>query len=252
MLPDQYGVGQVWHRRTCEHEHFFRYQLWYCLLDVDRIDARLRKSWLWGLRPWSLIRFRRQDYMRPKNLPLGEAVRDRVETVLNRRPAGQIRLLSQLRQWGLCFNPVSFYFCYDAEDRLDSVVGEVHNTPWGERHAYVMDATGFGAQPEEWTFQFDKAFHVSPFLPMDMRYEWRFKLNRDLLRIHMLVTESGAESLRTGLNLSLHPLDQSAMRWLPFRTPLQAVKVVGGIYWQAFRLWCKRTRFYSHPERQPD
>jgi len=247
--PDQFGVGDVWHRRVREHDHHFRYSISYCLLDVDRIDQRLSRSRLWSRKPWAPVRYRRSDYMLPQDQSLGTVVRDRVEQHLGRRPAGQIRLLTQLRQWGLCFNPVSFYFCYARPNVMDCIVAEIHNTPWGERHAYVLDASGPNHDQQAMEFTFKKAFHVSPFLPMDMQYHWRIGLADDKVRIHMLVTEQGAESLKTGLQLELKQLDTRAMNRLPFQFPLQAAKVVGGIYWQAFRLWHKRTQFFPHPGR---
>lgn len=247
MQPDQYGTGTVWHRRTREHAHAFRYRLWFCLLDLDRLHQRLSQSRWWSERRWSLVSFRREDFIAPFERPIADAVRDRVEQQLGRRPDGQIRLLTQPRQWGLCFNPVSFYFCFSSNQQLDSIVAEVHNTPWGERHAYVLDALKSDLAATEYAFEFDKAFHVSPFLPMQMRYRWRFRLEADALAVHMLVMENGAESLRTGMQLSLRPLDRTAMLQMPLLFPLQAIKVFGGIYWQAFRLWIKRTRFYPHP-----
>lgn len=247
MRPDQYGIGTVWHRRTREHTHAFRYKLWFCLLDLDTLPERLEKSPWWSELRWNLVSFRRQDFIAPFERSIADAVRDRVEQHLGWKPAGQIRLLTQPRQWGLCFNPVSFYFCYSERQQLDSIVAEVHNTPWGERHAYVLDATGPHQSGPEYRFEFDKSFHVSPFLPMQMQYRWRFRLEADALAVHMLVMENGAESLRTGMQLSLQPLNRNAMLRMPLIFPLQTIKVFGGIYWQAFRLWMKNTRFYPHP-----
>ena len=92
------------------------------------------------------------------------------------RPAGPIRLLTHLRYFGYSFNPVSFYYVFDATDtRVETIVAEITNTPWKERHAYVLPVAGAArAGGRAWRFSFEKQFHVSPFMPMDMRYDWRF------------------------------------------------------------------------------
>lgn len=247
---DQYGTGTVWHRRSAPRDHAFRYRLWFSLLDVDRLQQRFSRSRLWSLGRFGLVRFRRDDYFRDPDAPgqaLGDAVRDRVDERLGERPDGPVRMLTHLRQWGLAFNPVTIYFAHRADGRLLAILAEVHNTPWGERHAYVLDARN---QPgPDYRFRFDKAFHVSPFLPMDLGYDWRFRLENDSLDVHMRVTPGDGDSqlFDAGMRLALADLDTAAMRRLPLTFPLLALKVVGGIYWQALMLYFKRVPFHDHP-----
>ncbi len=248
---DQYGIGTVWHRRSAPKDHRFRYRLWFSLLDVDRVDERLARSRLWSRSRWGLVRFRREDYFHDEQnpaRPLGDAVRDRVELDLGERPDGPVRMLTHLRQWGFVFNPVSIYFAHRADGRLLAIIAEVHNTPWGERHAYVLDARD---QPgPDYRFRFAKDFHVSPFLPMELDYDWRFGLDAERLDVHMRVTPADGDSqaiFDAGMRLHLADLDESAMRRLPLKFPLLALKVVGGIYWQALMLYLKRTPFHDHP-----
>lgn len=249
---DQYGTGTVWHRRRAPKDHAFRYRLWFSLLDVDRLEERFARSRLWSLGRFGLVRFRRDDYFRDEQdpaQPLGDAVRDRIERDLGERPDGPVRMLTHLRQWGLAFNPVSIYFAYRANGRLLALLAEVHNTPWGERHPYVLDARD-QAGPD-YRFRFGKGFHVSPFLPMDMDYDWRFGIEAERLAVHMRVTpadgDSGTNLVDAGMRLQLADLDPSAMRRLPLKFPLLALKVVGGIYWQALMLYFKRIPFHDHP-----
>ncbi|NKI34433.1 DUF1365 domain-containing protein [Wenzhouxiangella sp. XN79A] len=247
---DQYGTGTVWHRRRAPRDHAFAYRLWFSLLDVDRLDERFARSRLWSRGRFGLVRFRRADYFRPEVASLGDAVRDRIERELGERPGGPIRMLTHLRQWGLCFNPVTFYFAHRADGALLAILAEVHNTPWGERHAYVLDArdrTG-----PTYRFGFAKAFHVSPFLPMDMDYDWTFTLEDQRVVVHMRVTRGGQDFFQAGMRLALAELDPAAMRRLPLTFPLQAVKVAGGIYWQALRLYVKRIPFHDHPRTHAD
>ncbi|MEN1729719.1 MAG: DUF1365 domain-containing protein, partial [Pseudomonadota bacterium] len=168
-MDNALATGTVWHRRRAPRTHEFRYKLYFSLLDLDQLDQTFGLSRLWSLNRFNLVSLRRRDYIEPFDVPLADAARSRVESELSFRPNGRIRMLTHLRQWGFCFNPVTFYFC-DHDQKLAVIIAEVHNTPWNERRAYVLDAR---KQPgPDYRFEFDKDFHVSPFLPMDVAYDW--------------------------------------------------------------------------------
>ena len=132
--------GQVRHRRLSPVPHDFRYSIFMMYLDLDEVDRVFDRRWLWSARRPALAWFRRADHFGDSRRPLRDCVADLVAQEAGRRPEGPIRLLTHLRYFGHCFNPVSFYFCYDpAGERIEAVVAEVHNTPWGERHCYVLD-----------------------------------------------------------------------------------------------------------------
>jgi|SRR5699024_10339341 len=177
------ATGRVWHRRHEPKPHRFAYRTSYTLIDLDRVEALFGRSRLWSLERFNLVSFRRDDFLRPQDRPLRQAVDERVLEAVGRRPTGRVFVLAHLRQWGMCFNPVAFYFCLDGDGRLDAIVADVNNTPWDERHAYVLDCRG--QVGPAYRFAFDKAFHVSPFMPMDIRYDWRFRIAEDRLGIHM-------------------------------------------------------------------
>lgn len=101
----------------------------------------------------------------------------------------------------------------------------------------------------EYRFEFDKAFHVSPFLPMAIHYDWRFRIENERLDVHMRLKHSDRQCFSVGMRLALAPMSAAAMRRMPLRFPLMTGKVVAAIYWQALRLWIKKTPFYSHPDK---
>ena len=236
--------GWVRHRRHTPARNAFRYRLYLMYLDLDELPAALDKHPLWSSRRPNLAWFRRKDYMGPTDLSLGEAVRRRVADRLGRRPQGPIRMLTHLRYFGWVFNPVTFYYCYEADGRtLDVIVAEITNTPWKERHSYVLPANGARTA----RFQFEKAFHVSPFMEMDMAYDWRFSVPGNRLHVHMNTMQHGSRVLDATLALERQPMTSAALTRVLVRFPVMTMKVTAAIYWQALRLWWKRVPFVPHP-----
>ena len=165
--------GSLRHRRFAPRPHGFSYPLFMVYLDLTELDTVFKGRWLWSTRRAALARFVRADYLGDPAQPLDQAVRDLVESRGGQRPLGPIRLLTHLRYFGYGFNPVSFYYCFDAAgERVECIVAEVNNTPWGERHCYVLDQAQTAAG--HYRYRSVKAMHVSPFMPMDLEYEWHF------------------------------------------------------------------------------
>ena len=248
-------IGWLDHRRRGPRVHAFRYPLFMVLLDLDELDRVFTGRWLWGVERRTVASFRRADHMGDARLPLAQCVRDLVQRECGLRVDGPVRLLTQLRYFGYCFNPVSFYYCYDAGGGyLQTVVAEVNNTPWGERHCYVLPvaaaATATGApSARQWSWRFDKDFHVSPFMPMDMQYDWRISELADTTAIHMSATQAGAELFNATLLLRRRPPTALNMALVLLRFPLMTLQVIAAIYWQALRLWLKGVSVHTHPRR---
>lgn len=205
----------------------------------------------WSARHPALAWFKRSDYLGGNTLPLDAAVRDLVESRTGKRPAGPIRLLTHLRYFGYCMNPVSFYYCFnEAGEDLQAIVAEITNTPWGERHQYVLeiDAGGVpsaGARLQR--FEFDKTFHVSPFMPMNLQYRWHFSRPCQRLFVNMQNFEGAARTFSATLSLRGVPVSPAALVAALCRYPFMTVRVIVAIHWQALKLWLKRTPFYVHP-----
>jgi DUF1365 family protein len=143
-------------------------------------------------------------------------------------------------------NPVSFYYCFDESGTtLETIVAEITNTPWKERHQYVLSVADPHARLK--SFGFDKDFHVSPFLPMDMQYRWSFNEPRDRVFVHMQNHRNGARMFDATLQLKESPLTTLGLLGVLAAFPFMTLKVIAAIHWQALRLWIKRTPIFDHP-----
>ena len=241
--------GWVRHRRSAPTQHQFRYRMFMLYLDLAELPQLFDGTPFWSARRRALAWFKRSDYLGPPEKPLDEAVRDLVEARIGARPCGPIRLLTHLRYFGYCMNPVSFYYCFDATgDRVATIVAEITNTPWKERHQYVLNVAD-GSRVKH--FKFDKHFHVSPFMPMDMQYRWDFSEPRERLSEHMQNTRHGERVFDAALVLKEQPLCASGLLAVLLDFPLMTLRIIVAIHWQALRLWLKRTPVFDHPRASP-
>lgn len=240
--------GRIIHRRLRPVAHAFSYRVFMLWLDLAEIETLFAKRWLWSVNRRNLAAFHRADYHGNPHLPLDQAVRDTVQKALGQRPHGPIRLLTHLRYFGLCFNPVSFYYGYDAAgETLQWVMAEITNTPWRERHAYVLSVAAAAQSGGNLIWDFDKCFHVSPFMAMDRRYHWRLSAPQQQLHIHMQVLNGEQREFDATLGLRRRPLGAGVMAWMLLRYPAITLKIIAAIHWQALRLWFKRVPVHDHP-----
>ena len=233
--------GTVTHRRPGPDGHRFSQSVRMLLVDLDEIESVCRLHPLWSAKHPSPVQVRRADYLGDSTVPLTRAAAELVEERTGTRPQGPIALLTNPRTWGWLSNPISCYFCFDAGGtEVVSFIAEVTNTPWHERHCYVVGPPGF--------HEFDKALHVSPFLSMGQRYELAYSPPGADLTVTFMVQGVDGPSLYAGMRLHRKPVNRRTLGQMVW-APLQGGPGTSlGIYRQAATLWRKHTTVYRHPK----
>ena len=249
--------GTVRHRRFSPTEHDFSYQVFMMYLDTQELDSVFSLSPFWSLSHWAPAQFKRSDFHISSNqkttendpsLPsVEQSVRNTVEMETGSRPEGPIRMLVNLRYWGYSINPLSTYYCFDSSGKnIVAIVAEVHNTPWNERHAYVLKESDFDRKQ---LCTFEKKFHVSPFNPLDMYYQWHSTTPDKTLTIHLENWQNDKKVMDATLLLTRQPINKKAMHVILIHFPWMTVKMVAAIYWQALQLWVKGTPIFNHSKK---
>ena len=244
--------GTVRHRRYGSVERQFTNELFMTYLDLDELPEVLDAARLWSARRPAPAWFRRADFLGDPDIPLADAARDLVQERMGARPAGPVRLLAHVRQLGHCFNPVSFLYCFArGGERLEAVVAEVTNTPWGERHSYVLRDDPEQAPGRVMREGFEKAMHVSPFMGMDHRYDIRLTDPGRQLVVHIESRRREDVTFDATLSLRRREITGPALDRALLRHPGMSLRVLGGIYAQALRLKLRGAPVFGHPGPPP-
>jgi hypothetical protein len=247
--PAQLYFSHVLHRRALPPRNRFRYRVFSLLIDLDRLDEAERSSRLFGVNRWRPISFHEADHGPRDGLVDGGSLRHWIDRKLADAgidlAGGRVRLLCFPRLFGYTFNPLSLWFCEHADGRPRAVLAEVHNT-FGERHSYWLQSNG---EPLDWPIRASrqKCFHVSPFLGMQGRYDFRIAEPGEQLSVHIRETRDGKPVLFASQWGDAQPLDDRHLLRALIRTPLGALQAFAAIHWQALRLWLRGAKFHTKP-----
>jgi uncharacterized protein len=235
-------IGRVGHIRLRPQLHRLRYRLPYVLLDLDALPT-LR--WF-GVARRNLMSFYPRDHGDGSERPLRAQIEARCAAIGVDLKGGRVQLLTMPRVLGFAFNPLSVYFCRDARGRTMALVHEVNNT-FGERHFYVLHVTTEGPRIEQ---HCAKAFHVSPFMDMTLDYRFTVTLPGAQVGVEITVADLHGALLQAYFTGNRSDLTDRAILACIVRYPLLALKVVGGIHWEALLIWRKGVRLRPHPARK--
>lgn len=259
--------GQIRHRRHAPKSHSFSYRLYMLSLDVDEMQEKKAPQGIFGFSWFNLLRFKESDYLRDEPKSLKQRIKNKVASLSGFEDISRISMLVQVRCLGIYFSPANFYFCYDVSNTCTQVLVEVSNTPWNERHYYLVplvnSASDINNQVSE-PHSTDKNFQVSPFMNLNMCYKWRIKPPTELssaLLVHIenhtnVEGNAGKKSnsqleqdrkiFDVTMNLIKAPFNSASLWKLWLNISIMPLKIILGIYWQAMRLFFKRIPFIGY------
>ena len=217
-------------------------------LFLDELQVVFRNRILWSVNRGNLSSFHRSDYHRPEIDCLEKAVRQTMSEQLKEKMDGRISILTHLRTFGYCFNPVTFYYLWSKDLNTPvAVMTEITNTPWGERYTKCFRWMESDS-PSRTQHEFRKEFHVSPFIGMDVDYDWRFLVPNKNNKVDMFLTREKKLFFSAHLRLKRKKINTLNLTWALLRFPFMTLKVAWAIYWNAILLRLTGCPFYSHPK----
>lgn len=243
--------GTIKHARYSPVKNDFRYTLFMMYLDLAELNQIFRDKLFWSVDSFNLACLKRKDHFGDETISIEQAVRNLILDKTGHHSRGPIRMLTHLRYFGHCFNPATFYYCYDdSGSTLEVIVVEIHNTPWGEVFCYVLDNRLEQKERNGRKYSLRKNFHVSPFIDMDISYLWFFTEPEEMLEVQMIDFKNNRKLFEADLHMKRVEISSASLASVLVNYPFMTMKVVAAIYWQALRLWKKGAPFYPHPKKE--
>ena len=243
--------GIVTHHRREPVVHKFQYRLAMVYLDLEELPEIVGHTGRISARKFAVRSFLRRDHLFEPARPLDDEVQALIEHQTGQRVEGPIRLLTQLRNFGYYMSPLNLFFVFDALGRrVEYIVAEVNNTPWNQRHCYLLWNGNRAPERDAMRFSHAKEFHVSPFMDMDLEYHWRVTEPDSQLEVQLGTTRSGEQLFDASMRLTRRELNPRNLVRMTLRYPLMTARIVTAIYYQALKLWWKKCPFYAHPDKK--
>lgn len=237
--------GRVRHRRLSPKRHDFSYPVYQLFLDLDELPGLEESVGLFRHNGRGMNALFDRDYLGPGERPIKEKLADWLSARGIELGERKVFLLTHARVLGYAFNPVSYYYVFGRDGRLDLAVAEINNT-FGETYGYVLQRRG--GEKGISTPRFPKVFHISPFLPMELEYEFHLAVPGESLAVHVDDFENGEKVFDATFTARREPLTTASLARALVRHPLMPVLVIAWIHWQALRLWMKQVPVYTRPE----
>ncbi|MFT6984643.1 MAG: DUF1365 family protein [Psychromonas sp.] len=237
--------GEVFHQRFTPREHKFSYKIFFLAIDLDELPLLNKMGPYFKTGRFAPLRFFAPDYLQHKSTITTKDVWDKVSELGGKNKQGRVLFIGQMRCFGLYFSPINSYYCYDQQGQLSYLLAEVSNTPWNERHYYLIDLNNKPVC--------EKAFHVSPFMDMGMNYHWRIKAPADHLNLSIenCTQDKAQEKLfRASIVMTRQPFTNKNLLKNLLAIPMMSAKTVLGIYWQALKLYLKGVPYIGHSKKE--
>ena len=253
-LKSAFYIGHVFHKRLLPKEHAFTYPLYMNFLDLDEVTSLAQRYWWFSSQRWAPLQFKVSDYFRHEALPQSESPADsgvllKTQAIAIAQSLGaqvgdinRVCVLAQLRCFGIYFSPINFFFLY-ANETAKYLVAEVSNTPWNQSHCYLIDL--IAPTPTE------KAFHVSPFMDLDMEYRWQVRA--PAANTHITIQSWRQQHLFTAsFSATRFEINSKKITAVFLRWPIVSLSIIKAIYWQALKLYLKRIPFVPHQSKKTE
>ena len=245
MISAAIYEGEVMHHRFKPQRHRFIYSVASMLFDIDKLEELSSKSLLFSFNRWNLFSFKSSDHGDGSATPLNLQIRALLANNQLDEAGHSIKLLCYPRMFGYTFNPLSVFYCYDANGTLRAMIYEVHNT-FNERHSYLIPVSNEDSVIRQ---QAEKGFYVSPFMPMVAPYQFRMRPPGEKIAVCIHQSDAEGPLLNATFTGKYRPFSDKNLIRILFKYPLMTIKVILGIHWEALRLWIKRVPLQKRVKR---